>query len=327
MALVADTGSRTHVRLAGGLFTQSPGYEKLTQSDYFIDLSAAAGQRLRSERAWHAIASIDRDLAAGLSLKVEAYYKRFDRLLLGRLESDAEVAARVATYDFPAALTSQVPTARTITSFPANEGDGRAYGVEFYAAKQPVSATTRISGWASYTWGKAEQTSYGRVFAADYDRPHAFSMNSSYRLSQLIDLATTVRVQSGFPMTPATGVRVASTADVADLDRDGSTTELIPMRDANGLPVWEPDFGGTSNLNSGRLPLFARVDLRATFRPRWSDSRWQFYVDVINLLNHNNANSLDTELVYDPAGDRPKINVVRSGRLPLLPSLGIRYRF
>jgi hypothetical protein len=248
-------------------------------------------------------------------------------LLAGRLETPSEVAARIATYDFPASLADQIPRSPQITSVAGNDGIARAYGLEFYAAKQVMSADTRLSGWFSYTWGKAETTEYGQVFAADYDRTHALSINSNYQLSGLITVAATTRIQTGFPTTPAAGVRVASTADVSDVDRDGNRTELIPLRDSAGLPVWTPDFGGLDNLNVGRLPLFARVDLRVTFRPRWSDSRWQIYVDVINLLNRDNASSLDPELVYDPSGDRPQVTMVRSGRLPLLPSLGVRYRF
>jgi len=48
---------------------------------------------------------------------------------------------------------------------------------------------------------------------------------------------------------------------------------------------------------------------------------------VINLLNRRNAGSLGTELVYDPASDRPRVTTTREGSLPLLPSFGVRYRF
>jgi hypothetical protein len=69
------------------------------------------------------------------------------------------------------------------------------------------------------------------------------------------------------------------------------------------------------------------VDLRVTFRPRWQDSRWQLYVEVINLLNRDNAGSLSTELVHDPDSDRPRVTTTREGSLPLLPSFGVRFRF
>jgi hypothetical protein len=55
--------------------------------------------------------------------------------------------------------------------------------------------------------------------------------------------------------------------------------------------------------------------------------RWQFYVEVINLLNRENAGSLNPVLSYNPAGDLPSVSYERQGSFPLLPSLGIRCRF
>ena len=327
MALVADLDGSMRLRLAGGLFTQSPGYEKLLQSDYFVDLSEANALGLRSERAWHGVVGLERSFGPGLLARAEGYYKRFDRLIVGRLETPDELAARVATYDFPLDLADQRPSAPQITSVPGNDGTGRAYGVELYLARQARSSTDRVNGWLSYTWGRAETTAYGRTYASDYDRPHALSLVANYRVNRLIELGSTVRVQSGFPYSKSVGVRVAAVEDTGDIDGDGNTAELIPQRDAVGLPVWAADYGDASNLNSGRLPVFARVDLRVTFRPLWQNSRWQLYVEVINLLNRDNAGSLSPELVYDPASDRPRVTTTRDGSLPLLPSFGARFRF
>ena len=325
LAMVADLTGQTRLRLAGGLFTQSPGYEKLLQSDYFLDLSDSDQLDLRSERAWHALAAIERRTGSGVTLRLEGYYKDFDRLVLGRLETPAEVASRVATYDFPDELSFGIPRAPQVTSIPSNNAVGRAYGVELYASKQATSATTKVTGWASYTWGRAETTAYGRTFAADYDRRHALSVVSSYRLTRLIEVAATLRAQSGFPYTPAIGLRPSATEDPVA----GATgaTRLVPLVDDRGLLVWGADYGDASNFNTSRLPVFARVDLRVTFRPRWANDRWQMYLEVINLLNRDNASDITTELAYDPDGNRPRLTEVRSGRLPLLPSFGLRYRF
>lgn len=327
MALVADLAGGARLRLAGGLFTQSPGYEKLLQSDYFLDLTDADASGLRSERAWHGLMGLERNVGPGLIARVEGYYKRFDRLLVGRLETADALAARIAGYDFPAALADQVPRTPLITSVPGNDGTGRAYGVELYLARQARSASDRLSGWLSYTLGRAETTAYGRTFRADYDRPHALSAVANYRLSRLIELGATVRVQSGFPYSVPLGVRVSAVEDASDADGDGNITELVPQRDSTGLPVWTADYGDAANLNSGRLPLFARVDFRATFRPRWQGNRWLLYFEIINLLNRENAGSLDAELVYDPNSDRPRLTTTRGGALPLLPSFGVRFRF
>ncbi len=258
LAALFDLTERTRVRVAGGLFTQSPGYEKLLQSDYFVDLTDSGDLSVRSERAWQALAAVERRLDPGVTLRVEGYYKDFDRLVLGRLETPEEVAARVATYDFPDELAFGIPRAPQVTTIPENIGTGRAYGVEFYAEKRATSAGTRLSGWASYTLGRAETTAYGRTFAADYDRRHALSVVSSFRVSRLVELATTFRAQSGFPYTPPLGVVPASVEDpVAAAE---GVTRRVPLYDNLGLLVWSADYGDTSNFNTARLPIFARVD-------------------------------------------------------------------
>jgi hypothetical protein len=327
LAAAVDLAAGLRLRVAGGLFTQSPGYEKLLQSDYFVDLSNADSIGLRSEQARHALVSVERQMPGGLVARVEGYYKRFDHLLLGRLETPDETRARVATYEFPSNLAWSIPSAPLITSFPTNQGTGRAYGVDFYVARQATSSSDRLTGWASYTWGKAETDAYGRTFLADYDHPHSLSLVATYRLNQLIDLGGTLRVQSGFPYTPALGVRVASIKDVDDRDGDGNVEELIPQRDSQGLLVWATDYGDVSNLKSARLPLYARVDFRATFKPGWMNRRWQIYVEIMNVLNRKNASTLEPELEYNPDSDRPRVTTNREGSLPLLPSLGVRFRF
>jgi hypothetical protein len=309
------------LRGAAGLYTQSPGYEKLLQSDYFVDLSAAPG--LKSERAVHLVGAIERDFARGLTGRLEAYYKSFNDLIIGRLETPAETAARVALYDFPAGLASSVPAAPQITSTPVNGATGRAYGFDVYVAKRP-SSSDRFSGWASYTWGKADRTAYGREYAFDYDRRHAVSAVGTYRLSRLLELAASARIAAGFPYTPAVGVRVASSPVT---DASGQIVRYVPLQDANGLYVWSIDPGGADSLNTGRLPLFARIDLRVTFYPRWSGGRWQLYVEAINALNRKNAGMLDPSLEYDATSDRPRITYTPRESLPLLPSFGVRFRF
>ena len=327
LAAVVNLGAGFLVRAAGGLFTQSPGYEKLLQSDYFVDLSDADSLGLRSERARHALVAIERRMPGALVARVEGYYKWFDRLLLGRLETPAENSARIATYDFPADLAWSVPTSPVITSIPENHGTGRAYGIDFYIAKQAASSSDRLTGWASYTWGKAATNAYGRTYAADYDHPHSLSIVGTYRLSRLIDLGATVRAQSGFPYTPPLGVIVASTEDTGDGDADGNVTELVPQRDNLGLLVWSASYGDVTNLKSARLPRYARVDVRATFKPRWMNDRWQLYVEVINLLNRQNAGAVESVLEYDPDSDRPRVTTTAQNSLPLLPTVGLRVRF
>ncbi len=319
--------ARTRLRAAGGLYTQSPGYEKLIQSDYFFDLSdVGARLDLRHERSWQALLGLEREWGGGLAARLETYYKTFDRLTLGRLESEAEVALRLAGYDFPAAWADDLPRQARITSSPVSEGRGHAYGADFFLARRDAPER-RLAGWLAYTWGRAERTSYGRSYAFEYDRRHALSLVANWRARRRLDVAVTARAASGFPRTPVVGLRVAEREDLEDRDGDGRRAELVPWLDPFGQPVYAIDLGGVSNLNSRRLPTFARVDVRATFFPGGRNGRVTLYLDVINVLNRKNAGQLDARLEHDPEGQRPRLVEEPIGGIPILPSFGVRVRF
>ena len=315
-----DLGGGFRARAATGLYTQSPGYEKQLQGDYFVDLSDTSAVTLRSERAIHGIAGVEKDLGPSTMVRVEAYWKRFDRMIAGRLETESERTARLSTYAFPAEFASSVPTTPLITTVPENAASGRAYGFDVFVSKTATPGS-RFTGWASYTWGKARWDAYGRNYPFDYDRRHAVSAVTSFRLSRLIEVALTARIASGFPYTPVRALRVAATESTVE-----GATRLVPERDPAGLLVYTTDLGGVENLNSARLPVFGRLDVRTTFSPKWQGGRWQLYIEIINATNRQNAGSFEPSLSYNPDGDTPRLTYTRDQGLPLLPTFGMRFR-
>ena len=317
LALTVALGGGRRLRAAGGLYTQSPGYEKLIQSDYLFDLSPALIGNLRHERATHAVAGLEQDLGTGTLARVEGYYKTFDDLIVGRLESEAERRARVARYDFAADLRGSVPAAARITTLPVNGGRGAAYGVDAYLVRSAPGA--RLAGWLSYAWGRAERETYGLRYPFEYDRRHAFNAVGRLRLGRRWSVAATAQVASGFPYTPATGVRVAAEEDAAG--------RLVPARDAAGALVYTVDLGGLDNLHRGRLPPYARVDLRIAHQPGGPAGHWSWYVEVINLLGRDNPVELEPGLQHDPAARAPRIVASPTAGFPRIPSFGVRVRF
>ena len=310
-------GRASRLRVAGGLYTQSPGYEKLIQSDYFFDLSPAVVTGLRHERATHLVTGFEKDLGADALFRVEAYYKTFDDLIVGGLEPEAERRTRVARYDFPAALRASVPTAARITSAPVNDGGGRAYGADAYLVRSDPAA--RLAGWLSYAWGRADRDTYGLRYPFEYDRRHAFNAVGRYRLGDRWSIAATAQVATGFPYTPAAGVRVASEEDARG--------RLVPARDAAGALVYTVDLGGLDALQRGRLPHYARVDLRIAHQPGGPSGRWSWYVEAINLLNRDNPVELEASLAHDPGGLLPRVVESPTAGFPRLASFGVRVRF
>jgi outer membrane receptor protein involved in Fe transport len=310
----------TRLRGGGGLFTQSPGYEKLIQSDYFVDLSGELGRSLRYERAVHAVLGLERDLAATVSARVEGYWKGFEDLVIGRLETEEERRQRLARYDFPADLAGSVPADAIITSVPANGGRGNSWGIDVFLQKRPAPGA-RLTGWVSYTYAIASREEYGRTLPFEYDRRHAAALVGSWRIGSRWEAGATLRAFSGFPRTPVLGLRVA-----ADETPDG---RLVPALDAQGRYVYETTIGGVSNLNTTRLPAFFRLDLRVSWKPRGDAGRWLVYLDVINATNRKNAGQIDASLAYDPTSplDQPRLVEKRAAAIPRLPSVGVRFRF
>lgn len=313
--------SMTRLRGALGRYTQSPGYEKLIQSDYFIDLTDARALDLFHESSNHFIAGVERELSDSVTARVEGFYKTFDDNIVGRLETNEERLARVSRYDFPPELQDSVPTSPLITSSPSNDAAGSAYGLDVYLAREVRTQDAKLAGWVAYTWSRAERDAYGRRYAFDYDRRHSLSLVGSYRLTAKWTLALTARLATGFPYTSPLGVRVAATSNPEDPER------LIPETDGDGRLVYVANLGDTGNLNNGRLPHYARFDVRATWRPGGASGRFELYFDVINALNRDNAIRLESELEYDPEGDVPRTVERPTEGFPILPSVGVRYRF
>jgi hypothetical protein len=214
-----------------------------------------------------------------------------------------------------------------ITSAPASDASGRAYGL-LASVSFADPSVRRLNGWIAYAWGVASRTAYGHTYPFDYDRPHALSAVASYRFSPKLELGLTGRVASGRPTTPPRGVLVLGAPDASDRDRDGNREELRPARDDGGRLVYVADPGGASTLNASRLPTFARFDLRLSYSPRGPQGRWLFYVEALNVLNRRNAASYEWEIHLNPGADRPHVEVHESkGSFPILPTVGARFRF
>jgi hypothetical protein len=311
------------VRAAGGLYTQSPGYEKAPDADYVLDLGSSPSLALRSQRAVHVLLGTEIDLDSTTSARVELYDKRFDRVWIGALETETESAARAARYDFPASLQSSIPSVPLVTTRATNDGRGSAYGLDVFIERKP-SSPFHPYGWVSYSYGRATREAYGRTYPADYDLRHAMSVAYMHRWKRWLSVAATARIASGLPFTPAVGVRVAARPDATDVDRDGNRDELVPARDAQGFLIYEAWLGGTENINSARRAHFARVDLRTTFHIR---RHVRLYLDVVNVLNHKNPGTPQQTAPFNPASSRDVRENEGDFSLPILPSVGVHISF
>jgi hypothetical protein len=150
-----------------------------------------------------------------------------------------------------------------------------------------------------------------------YDRRHSLSVVWNWRAGDRWELAGTARAASGFPRTPPAGIRI-KTKEV------GST--LVPVLTGPNHYDLEPAPGGVAELNSARMPMVARLDLRVGYRPRGVSGRWQLYVECLNVLKHNNPFFIDANVV-DQASGTPRLQEEPQGGLPRVGTFGLRFRF
>jgi hypothetical protein len=299
--------------------TQTPSHESLQGFDYF-QLPESDGTTLRNERSRQITAGIERGLGAGVDLRIEAYRRRFDRLLVQRLETDAERALRLVPYAIPAdmppdsAILEHRPTVD-----PESTGRGTAAGVEVLLQRNGQ----RASGWVGYSFSKTRRDAYGYSFPFDFDRPHTVSAVVNVRLSSHFRLSTTMLRASGFAITPAR-------EDVFFMPvwRLDGTVEPIkrPFRNQDGSFVLSPNpsVRRLSHRNSDRLSSYSRADLRVTYATL---GRWEFYGEVINVLGSRNyVQAFAVPSIEGVPGGATTANNVYEG-FERIPSFGVRVKF
>ena len=172
---------------------------------------ATSAARSLYERATHAVVGLERDLAA-----------RRQRPGRGLLEGPRRPRRRPArdrggaARPRGAATTSRPSSPRAsrrtpiITSFPVNGAAGRSWGFDVLVQKRPTPGA-RLTGWASYTWGRAERRRV-RAHACPSSTTGGTRRASWARggSAPKWELGATVRAFSGFPRTPVLGLRVAA---------------------------------------------------------------------------------------------------------------------
>ena len=170
-----------------------------------------------------------------------------------------------------------------------NGGSGHAYGVETLIKK---AATGHWSGWTALSWSKSIRRNgdTGESFAMDYDQP--------INITTVINWHANARWLFGMKWTAHSGSPYSPIA---------SATEDTPKKPIYGL------------LNSGRLPNYHRLDLRAERSIDHDTWVMSYYFELINAYNRKNVAGYHYNADYS----------VRTPvyQLPLIPSFGVQVEF
>ena len=194
--------------------------------------------------------------------------------------------------DYHDLVSSWYGTFERLTYSGYNDATGSAKGIDLYAV---------LSVPGFYCW-----LSYGLLFAnedrltdaiGEYqrytDQRHTISFVSSLDLGAAWNFTLKGYYGSGFPYTPRTAV------------------------ENNGIWVWKSE-----SIHSAHLPSYKRIDVRISKDFVFSNSSLNVFIDVSNVFNFKNIQSYE----YKTAGfSQPVPEEVLLW--PIIPNLGIRYKF
>ena len=281
---------------------QTPSHESLQGYDY-VQLTAADGGRLKSERSRQIVAGIERTLPREFALRIETYWRRFDRLLVQRLESDAERALRLRRAGVPSNLPADSMVYEPRPTVVADSiGRGSSKGVEV----QLERTAGVVSGFVSYSYSRSTRDMYGDTFRFDFDRPHSAKAVLFVQPWRRVRLAVTSERASGVPVTPLI-------SESYYRQPDGSVSMTV-----------NPFMRRVSLRNTERLNGYGRTDVRVTYSTL---GHWEIYGEMLNLFGEEN---FVHHVVLPPSatgGGPPTIDWEVARSYVFLPSFGIRAKF
>ena len=140
---------------------------------------------------------------------------------------------------------------------------GQSRGIDLLVMRQ---SATGFSGWVGYTWAhtRYHDELTGEDFDGDFDQRHTLNIFAQQRLSYRMTVSGKLRVGSNFPLV---GYFTGTT--------DPEALKLSTTR------------------NDVRLPVYARLDVRANRTFTFERSRLTLFVEVMNLIGRENLRQTD----------------------------------
>lgn len=223
-------------------------------TDNFGEVAKGFGNpNLKQSTSDHYLLGIEHQLNESLLVKLDAYYKSFDDLIIARADKD-EV--------YPTLTDAEYKALPRYT----NDADGHAYGFELFINK---SFSEGWYGWLSTAYSETRRRNKltGEDFKYNYDQPWIINLVSNHELNEDWTIGFKWRYQSGQLITP-----VLSSAQ---------TNSEYP-------DLWVPTYG---ELNSKRLPDSHKLDIRLDRNYQYQKWNMDLYVEVLNVYNQDNVTS------------------------------------
>jgi len=215
----------------------------------FFDVWLASDSLTPVGAAWHWIAGAERRMRNGSSVKLEAYVKRYDRVLEANASEDPQ---RVGDELLPAR--------------------GLSYGLDMLARWQ---RGTHASGWISYSYALASRWNDAQHWWPGHDRRHDLNLVGTWQFAKY-RVGARFGFASGTPYTPIVG-EIARRQYDPSRDHWGTGDPQIYI---------EPLGAGE---NSARYPATHRLDLETSRDYHVRGATLSPYLSLVNVYNAKNV--------------------------------------
>jgi hypothetical protein len=154
-------------------------------------------------------------------------------------------------------------------------------------------AATGLTGWIGYTylWLRHEDRDSGETFPGDFDQRHTLNIFGQYRLSYRTTLSAKLRIGTNVPLAGY---------------YEGTVDEVRLAAARNRL----------------RLPLYARLDVRANRTFTFDRRRLTLFVELMNALDHENLSQSNGSV-----RQTLQVTGLFQKLIPRVPSAGILIEF
>jgi len=157
----------------------------------------------------------------------------------------------------------------------------------------------RADGWISYAYASTEDDIAGHRIPRLFDQTHSVNADLDVHAGEHWRLNLAWRYHTGWPTTPLA---------VQQVQDDEGEVEPAPL---------------LGRLNSGRLPGYHRLDVRASRRWQLGARTFDFFVDIQNLYNRRSVAGFDYEIDTETGA----LRTARERWPGFLPSAGISFEF
>ncbi len=261
-----------------------------------VDLWLPATDLTVPENSWQTALGVSFLLKNKFSFSVEGFYKEMHNII--ELKEGETIFSQPGEEGMGEIWEQKV-----------EQGNGWAYGGEFFVRKE----TGKLQGWIAYTlsWSLRQfpNINFGKVFPYKYDRRHDISVVLNYKFNKKIDMGMTWVFGSGTPIT----IPLGEYYTISD-SRPTSITYYPDKVIVSGHKYFE-------QRNNYRLPSYHRLDLSVNLHKEKKHGTRTWSFGVYNAYNH--INPFYTEINYDFESDKSVLRVYSI--FPIMPSISYKF--